>query len=162
MGEEKWVLRYRPTRFSFILNYFLAGLFLIILFSLLPFLNLRVISSKIIFFILLGGIIFLVVEPEVKIARKEYVLTQESVICYEELFKKKSIEIPYIEIKNLNIEQNLLDKFIECGDVLIESDKEKIKMAGINNPGEAYKIIQHKIGQIKLPEGKKEPEKVSE
>jgi uncharacterized membrane protein YdbT with pleckstrin-like domain len=174
MVEEKWVLRYRATRFYFFLNYFLAIIFLIILFSLLPFLNLSLFFSKVIFFSLLSVIIFLLTEPEVEILRKEYVLSPGTIIYYDNILRK-TVEIPYGEIENLKIEQNLLHKFIDCGNVLIESNKEKIKMVGINNPSEAYKVIEYKIGEIRLgkekeikelpehkPEEKKESKEVSE
>jgi membrane protein YdbS with pleckstrin-like domain len=174
MVEEKWVLRYKATRFYFLLNYFFAGILLIILLSWLPFSNLRLFFDKLIFFGLLFVIIFLITEPELKILRDEYILSPETVIHHDALLRK-TVEIPYGEIENLKIEQNPLHKFLDCGNVLIESNKERIKMVGINNPSEAYKVIDYKIGEIKLekekeikelpgqkPEEKKESEETQE
>jgi membrane protein YdbS with pleckstrin-like domain len=149
MVEEKWVLRYKATRFYFLLNYFFAATLLIILLSWLPFSNLRLFFDKLVFFSLLFVIIFLITEPELKILRNEYILSPETVI-YHDVLLRKTVEIPYGEIENLKIEQNPLHKFLDCGNVLVESDKERIKMVGINNPNEAYKVIEYKVGEIKL------------
>jgi hypothetical protein len=157
MVEEKWVLKYKTTRFHLLLNYFVGVALVIVLLSWLPFSKLTSLFDRLFFFGLLATITFLFVEPEVKIWRNEYVLSPEAVI-YRDSLLKKSIEIPYSEIENLRVEQNLLQKFLDCGNVLIESDKEKIKMVGISNPNEAFKVIEYKIGEIKLGKEKEEKE----
>lgn len=54
----------------------------------------------------------------------------------------KTTEIPYSEIKNVSYANNIIDKWIKTGSIIIElKNNKKIKLKYLDNPNQAYLFI---------------------
>lgn len=65
-------------------------------------------------------------------------LTQTSVVCSSGLITKRSDEIPYTKINNVSVKQNLHERMLGYGDVVIVAgnDIDGIILENIENPNE--------------------------
>ncbi len=164
MEGEEWVLEYKPSRFYFILDYFLAGVFLVFALATFPSLSANIISLTI-FLVLLGGFLFFLVFPERERRKRTYVLTKSSVDLVESVRKgKREVKIPYRDIVEVVVEQDRLMGFLGYGDVRIRvKGGEEFSLKGIENPREAVEIIKFKVEeQRKGKEGESKEEKGEE
>lgn len=151
--ENEKTLTYKSSRIYFIPDYLIGCVTLLILFSLIPFLDFSIFSTFLFIFVFLVGIFF-ILEPEAKVRYERCVLTP-SLIFIKKL-KGKIIEIPYQEIESLKIENNLLSGFLNIGNILITTPNGKVKIVGISNPSEVCKILEYKRSEIKRRKIKEE------
>jgi len=172
---EKGVV-YKTSRVSYMSNYILLILFLLFLSLLWPYLNLNfymipktpgeLFSTMVIFvFILIAT--FLVEEPTVERIVRQYVVTNHEVTKIEGLLRKSKISIPYQSVADVRVEQGIIGRILNFGNVvvtgMVRSEKaggtEAIIMKGVRNPNETYKVIQNKISLMRgaiIKEHKKE------
>ncbi len=143
-------MKYRTSRESFIGNYILAALAVLVLFLAAP-----LFTGMMLAIVIYGtafAISFLLVEPESKRWVNEYYVTKNEVIESNGVFSKKTIVLPYQSISDVRIEQDFFGRLLNLGDIQITGFKGEIKMKGVKNPEEIYRIFQNKLGQYrKMP-----------
>jgi membrane protein YdbS with pleckstrin-like domain len=173
---EKGVV-YKTSRISYVSNYVILALVLILISLAWPYLNLKFSlvpktagdfwSTMVIFaFILI--ITFLLEEPSIERIIRKYVVTNNEVTKIEGIFRKKKFAIPYQSVADIKLEQGVVGRIFNFGNVcvtgVVRGDQsggaEAIILKGIRNPDEVYRIVQNKInlmrGAIISKEGKKE------
>jgi len=170
---EKGIV-YKTSRISYVSNYVILILALILLSLIWPYLNLKfsftprtmsdLLSTMLVFgFVLL--ITFLVEEPTIERIIRHYVVTNHEVTKVEGILRKNKLSIPYQSVADMRVHQGVIGRLLGFGNVTItgvvrgeKSDGvEAIVIKGIRNPNEAYRIIQNKINLMRgaLIEGKK-------
>jgi len=107
-------------------------------------------------------ILFLVLEPEIKIRNEEYFITDDEVAIIRKFWKKKSIHIPYHSITKVEFKKPFVGKILNFGNVSILSSEGKVEMRKVEDPAEITKIIEFKMkqkGEIGKPIEEKEEKK---
>ena len=172
---EKGVV-YKTSRVAYVSNYILLILFLLFVFLLWPFLNLnfyllpktpgQLFSTMVIFvFILIGT--YMIEEPAVERIVRQYVVTNHEATKIEGLLRKSRISIPYQSVADIKVEQGIVGRLLNFGNVIVtgvvrsekSSGAESIVMKGLRNPNEVYRVIQNKINLMRgaiIKEHKKE------
>lgn len=167
---------YKTSRISYVSNYVLLVLVLILISLAWPYLNLKfslvpktsgeLLSTMVVFaFVLI--ITFLLEEPSIERIIRRYVVTSNEITKIEGIFRKKKFAIPYQSVADIKLEQGIIGRIFNFGNVcvtgVVRSDQsggaEAIVMKGIRHPDEAYRIVQNKINLMRgaiIKEGKKE------
>jgi len=137
-------IKYKTARISYIVSYLLVPLVIFFLSVILLFLentkwyNIAIAGCLVI-------ICFLLLEPEWERAVREYHITNNEVMEIEGLVRKKRTVIPYQSIADVKVIKGIAGRIFKFGDVVIAGMKESIKMKGMKNPDEIYKIMENKI-----------------
>jgi len=169
-------LVYKTSRISYVSNYILLTLFLIFLFLLWPFLhpNFYILpktpgelfsTMSIFVFVLIAT--YMIEEPTVERIIRKYVVTNHEVTRIEGLLSKNSISIPYQSVADIRVEQGIVGRILNFGNVIVtgvvrsekSGDVEAIAMKGVRYPNEVYRVIQSKINLMRgaiIKEHKKE------
>lgn len=158
-------LVYKTTRISYISNYFLIVLVLVLLFFVWPYLQLKIIFTSYydllpfaIFSTFLVTITFLLEEPSIEQIMRKYIVTNNEVIKVEGLIRRKRISIPHGNVSDIRVKKGVWGRILNFGDVEVTGFRENIVMKGIRSPDEVYKIIENKVSLMRegfIREGKK-------
>lgn len=148
--EER--LKYKTSRISFIFNYFLIVLVLILFFLVLPYLNFS--WSILVYYFFLLIILALILEPEAERVIREYFITNAEVIKIEGILTKKRISIPYQSVADVRVVKGIVGRIFNYGNIVVKGVKDDITMKGIKNPESVYELINRKIESMKRPKGK--------
>jgi membrane protein YdbS with pleckstrin-like domain len=82
-------------------------------------------------------------------AMRQYYVTNNEVMEIEGFVRKKRTVIPYQSIADVKVVKGVAGRIFRFGDVIIAGMKESIKMKGMKNPDEIYKIMENKIALMK-------------
>ncbi|MEM5834889.1 MAG: PH domain-containing protein [Candidatus Aenigmatarchaeota archaeon] len=148
--EEK--LKYKTSRISFLFNYFLVILVLILTFLLIPYLNFS--FGFLVYYFLFLLILALIFEPEAERAIREYFITNAEVIKVEGILTKKRISIPYQSVADVRVVKGIVGRIFNYGNIIVKGVKDDIIMKGIKNPEAVYEQINRRIESMKRPKGK--------
>jgi uncharacterized membrane protein YdbT with pleckstrin-like domain len=138
-------LIYKPSRMSFAVNYFLSIILILLLISLYKTLDLNQTKSAIIFLFILIFLIALLVEPEIFKTGNSYIITNNEIIHTSGILSKKQIILKYSKIESIKINQGILGRIFDYGDIYINSNKNEIIMRGLKNVNKVYSIINEKF-----------------
>jgi len=149
---------YRTSRISYVPNYFIAALTIIFLlllwqkynltFNTVAATNSELISDLIIFgFIVV--IIYLIEEADMEKILRQYSVTNNEVVKTEGIIRKKRISIPYQSVADLKVNKGVIGRMFNFGDVEVTGVKENIKMKGMKNPEEIYRLLEKKIARFR-------------
>ena len=148
-------LKYRTSRISFLENYILATIILILLLLVFP--SLQIYENYIHYFLFFGAIIFvaaLINEPEIKKYFTTYFVSNNEVARIRGIIRKDKVSVPHANITSVNYTKGILGRIFNFGDVIINSSSATIKMEGVRNPEEIVRIIENKISLVTRKEEK--------
>ena len=140
-------MKYRTSRLSFLCNYILSFIVLIFLSMVAPLFTGRLLD--VVIYGSVFAISFLLLEPESKRWVNEYYVTKNEVIESSGVFSKKTIVLPYQSVSDVRIEQDFFGRLLNLGDIQVTGFKGEIRMKGMKNPEEVYRIFQNKLGQYR-------------
>jgi membrane protein YdbS with pleckstrin-like domain len=156
---------YKTSRVSYISNYVLVILALVLLALIWPYLSVKIgftslrdVATYAIFALFVVGITFLMEEPSIEQIMRKYVVTNNEVIKVEGLLRKKRISIPHGNIADIRVKKGIFGRIFNFGDLEITGMRENISMKGLRNPDEIYRIIEHKVSLMRegfIHEGRK-------
>lgn len=149
-------LVFKRARISYINNYILAIILLTVLVLVYPLLNFKNILHVIVLFAVILLVVDFLQEPEWARIVQDYILTDMEIIRIEGLIKKQKTCIPYPNVADVKVIKGILGRLFNFGDVEIAGMKEIIKIKGVKNPEELYKIIQSRISKSFHMSGRKE------
>jgi len=141
-------IKYKTSRISHVTNYFLIPLVAVFI-SFLTFLLTNSLLIEIATYACGIIIVFLLFEPEWDKIMKEYYITNEEVMEVDGIIRKKRIVIPYQSVADVKVMKGVLGRIFNFGDVAVAGMRENIKMKGMKNADEIYKIIENKIALMK-------------
>jgi uncharacterized membrane protein YdbT with pleckstrin-like domain len=155
MKEEKVEgVKYLTSFTSYMLNYFLIFLSLLFLFLLLREFDFRIVFKPgnfnemlpaIFFFGILVLISYLIQEPIFERIVRQYYVSDNEVTKVEGIITKKRVVIPYQNVADIKLNQGLVARIFNYGDIVISGFKETIIMKGIKNPYPLYERIKEKV-----------------
>jgi len=155
MKEEKVEgVKYLTSFTSYMLNYFLIFLSLLFLFLLLREFDFRIVFKPgnfnemlpaIFFFGILVLISYLIQEPIFERIVRQYYVSDNEVTKVEGIITKKRVVIPYQNVADIKLNQGLVARIFNYGDIVISGFKETIVMKGIKNPYPLYERIKEKV-----------------
>jgi hypothetical protein len=147
---------YKTSRISYISNYVLVILALVLLALLWPYLNVTLIFTSLkgiidyaIFAAFIMMIVFLMEEPSIEQIMRKYIVTNNEVIKVEGLIRKKRISIPHGNVSDIRVRKGVWGRILNFGDIEVTGFRENIVMKGIRSPDEVYKIIENKISLMR-------------
>jgi uncharacterized membrane protein YdbT with pleckstrin-like domain len=142
-------LKYRTSRISFLENYILTIIILILLLLVFP--SLQIYENYIHYFLFFITIIFvaaLINEPEIKRYFTTYFVSNSEVALIKGIIRKNKVSVPHANITSVNYSKGILGRIFNFGDVIINSSSATIKMEGVRNPEEIVRIIENKISLV--------------
>jgi membrane protein YdbS with pleckstrin-like domain len=155
MKEEKVEgAKYLTSFISYMFNYFLISLSVFFLFLLFREFNLRIVFRPenfyetlpvIFFFGILALISYLIQEPIFERMIRQYYVSDNEITKVEGIITKKRVVIPYQNVADIKLNQGLVARIFNYGDIIISGFKESIVVKGIKNPYPLYKQIKEKV-----------------
>lgn len=149
-------ITYKTSRVSYIHNYVLALLVLVLLFLVYPHLNFTIfikstqdLISYLIFFAFILTMTFLIEEPTIEQWVRKYVITNNEVMKVEGIFRKHKFAIPYQSIADVKMKKGIVGRIFNFGNIEVMGFKEPINMKGIRNPEEVLRIIENKVNLMR-------------
>jgi uncharacterized membrane protein YdbT with pleckstrin-like domain len=151
--------KYLTSFISYLPNYILIFLIFLFLFLFFQEFNLNVtfqpksfneIISIFLIFSFLALISYLIEEPFFERIVRQYYITDNEVIKIEGVIGKKRVAIPYPNIADIKVNQGVVARIFNYGDVIISGFKENIVMKGIRKPYLVYEQIKEKVSKEKL------------
>ncbi len=149
-------ITYKTSRLSYMHNYILAAMALVLLVLIFPRLNFSIIItntqqlvSYVIFFGFVIAISFLIEEPSIEQWVRKYVITNNEVMKVEGILRKKRFAIPYQSIADVKMNKGIVGRIFNFGNIEIMGFKEPIHMKGIKNPEEVLRIIENKVNLMR-------------
>jgi len=145
---------FKTSRISYLSNYVIASLLIILLSLLWPVLNidftfLPKTGHQLFSYIVVMGFLVVIVyffeEPAIERMIRKYVVTNSEVVKVEGLIRKRRIAIPHQNISSITVNKGIIGRLLDFGDVHVLGFKDEIKMKGIRDPEVVYRIIQNKI-----------------
>ena len=157
--DESIVTEFRPHwRLLFIpVAWLLAGIVAIV--SMYALFDLSGTVASIVVAVITVAMVWLVVTPFVKWWFTVYVLTSERLITRSGVIARSGIEIPLENINNVLFHQNVLERILKAGDLLIESAGEsgQSRFENIPRPDEfqsvLYKVREARTKALAREEG---------
>ena len=128
----KQIVRIRTSRKKYIFTYII---FFVSLFSLWFVKSL----FTTIFFILS---LFLVIDVELEILFRFFEINKKEVKEIKGIFTKKIISIKKNLITHVELNQSVMDRLLNIGDIIVHSQTSKIELKGIRNPHKILRIIK--------------------
>jgi len=153
--EEKGI-RCKTSRVSYISNYFLIILILLLLLILGFTLDMNELWVKLLIYGCSFVLSFLVLEPEIEKTVREYIITNNEVVKVEGIFTKKRTSIPFGAVADVKLIKGFTGMLFNFGDVEVSGFQDKIKIKGIRDPDEIYRIIENKISLLQKPKREKQ------
>lgn len=150
--------RWKTSRVSYVSNYFLTILLFLLLMILGFTLDVNVLWVKLLVYGCAFVLSFLILEPEVEKTLREYIITNNEVMKIEGIFRKKKTSIPFGAVADVKLIKGFTGMLFNFGDVEVSGFKDKIKIKGIKDPDEVYKIIENKIALLQESKRKKQKE----
>lgn len=169
-SNEQIVFSFRPSRRAYIFSYFIYLLLLFVSLSYLGFItlirffhaaNLLVLSNDFLryfaYFVVVYSIVMLV-RVEWRIWSRRYAVTTERILYSRGIFSETFKSIQFAYITDISFTQNLWDKIINTGSLVIDtaSNKQDIVYRKIAHPLQVKKLIND--GQSKATAGLKTKE----
>ena len=157
MGKS---ITYKTSRISYVGNYILVGLVLILFsivwvkfnleFSLTPNTPFQF-ESTMVGFSFLILITFLIEEPSIERILRSYVITNHEIIKMEGYFRKHKLTLPYASVADVQVHKGIIGRIFNFGTVHIRGFKEggEISIKGVKNPDELHNIIKNKISLMR-------------
>lgn len=160
---------YQVSRISYISNYVLLILLIILFYFVYTRYNLQFTffarsidefrDTMIVFGFLLAGT-FLIEEPTIERILRHYIVTNNEIIKVEGLIRKKRISIPYQSVADVTVKQGVVGRIFNFGTIHVSGvgRGNDIDMKGMRDPDVVYRMIKNKIGLTRgaiLKEGKK-------
>lgn len=149
-------ITYKTTRISYIGNYFLALLVLVLLILIYPKLNFTIfitnmqeLISYLIFFAFVISATFLMEEPTIEQWIRKYVITNNEVMKVEGILRKHRFAIPYQSIADVKMKKGIVGRIFNFGNIEVTGFKEGIHMKGIKNPEEVLRVIENKVNLMR-------------
>jgi len=151
---------YKTSRISYMGNYALLGLVLILFFlvwtkfdiefSLSPKTPHQLQSTLVAFGFLLA-ITFLLEEPSIERILRSYIITNHEVIKIDGFLRKHKITLPYASVADVQLHKGILGRIFNFGTVSVRGFKEggEITIKGVRNPDEIHNIIKNKISLMR-------------
>jgi len=143
--EYNLSITYKTSRISYVFNYVLVLLIILLLAILYPSLNLSETISAVFVFISFIVILILFVEPQWERILRRYIITDTEVIKIEGILRKNKISIPMEKIADINLKKGILGRIFNFGNIKITGFKNKIEMKGIRYPEKVYELIRGRI-----------------
>lgn len=153
---EKGII-YKVSRVSYISNYILLALLIVLFyfvytrydlqFSFVPKTIDVFRDTMIMMGFLLAGT-FLIEEPTVERLFRHYIVTNNEVIKVEGLIRKKRIGIPYQSVADVTVDQGVVGRIFNFGTIHVSGvgRGNDITMKGMRDPNTVYRVIKNKIG----------------
>jgi membrane protein YdbS with pleckstrin-like domain len=151
--------KYLTSFISYLPNYILIFLVFLFLFLFFREFNLKItfqpkgLNDLISIFFVFGLLIlisYLIEEPFFERVVRQYYITDSEVIKIEGIITKKRIAIPYPNIADIKVNQGVIARIFNYGDIIISGFKESIVMKGIKRPYSVYEQIKEKVSKEKL------------
>lgn len=120
-SRRKYVFAYLIFLSSFILFSFYTNLFIILF----------LITS-----------LLLIIDIECEILFKKYEINEKEVKMIKGILGKKIVSISKENITHVELKQDILDRLLNIGDIIVHSQTLKIELKGIRNPYEILRIIK--------------------
>lgn len=145
-------LVYRTSRISYLHNYIIVALVLIVLYIIYPMLD---IFGNLLHLALFFGVLSIAAgfaeEPEWHILFTKYIITNNEIVKLHGILNKKKIVIPYQSVSDVMFEKSVLGRILNYGSVYVRGFKEggDIELKGVRNPEEVHNIIQNKINLMR-------------
>lgn len=160
MTTEEIVLRLKPSRISFLKEYILAIFLLLFLF----FIRTIISVNEIGIIVALVLVFIFIISPEITRARKLYIIAEDKVIIEQGIVSKRRRSILFVNVADVSVEQNYLQRILKFGNVMIGSmsgrDFMELNFKGIRKPREiAHKIEEMMKGAWKETEEEEKEEK---
>lgn len=153
MTIDKYILKLRPCRVSFIKEYALA---LFLIFFLFYLYSIGFPISLFGYFIAGILIILFLILPEFSRLRNRYIVTQSQVIVEEGIVSRKRKSVFMNNIADVEVQQNIFQRFLHFGTVMVGSSSGRehmeLRLKGVWQP----KIVAHEIEKLIKQYGKKE------
>jgi membrane protein YdbS with pleckstrin-like domain len=146
--------RYLTSFISYFPNYILIFLALLFLFLFFQEFGLRFelqpkslygVLSLLFFLGILAVVSYLLQEPAFERVIRQYYITDSEVVKVEGILTKKRTAIPYLNVADVRLNQGIIGRIFNYGDVIISGYKDSIVMKGIKNPYPIYMQIKEKI-----------------
>lgn len=156
---EKGIV-YKTSRISYISNYVLVILVVILFYLTYSTFNLTFtliatnVNELISVFVVFGFLIlitFLLEQPTIEQILRQYMITKTDIIKVEGLIRKKKTFIPFSNISGVTYKKGVIGRIFNFGDIELTGFKEGIVIKGVANPEEAYRILKHRIGLVVRP-----------
>jgi len=149
-------ITYKTARISYISNYFIAALVVILLILVYPMLNFTIVITnfeQLVSYLIFSGflitITFLIEQPTIEQWIRKYVITNNEVVKVEGILRKKHFAIPYQSIADVKMHKGIVGRIFNFGNIEVTGFKEGIQMKGIKNPEEALRIIENKVNLMR-------------
>ena len=158
--KEPEELVLKTARVSFLFNYFIGALAIILLllfigafgveFSFFP----KTSNSAITTLVTLGLMAiaaWVIEQPELTRFMRTYIVTRDEVIEIEGIFTKRKIILPYQSISEVTVRRNPIGRIFNYGDVFIGAFRtgSDINMKGIKNSHKIHELIQNRINLLR-------------
>jgi len=147
---------YKTSRMSYIPNYVLAVLAVVLVILIWPYIHVKVFFTTYadlipfgIFSAFLVLITFLIEEPTIEQLMRKYIVTNNEVIKIEGLIRKKRISIPHGNVSDIRVKKGVWGRIFNFGDVEVTGFRENIVMKGVRNPDEIYRLIENKVSLMR-------------
>jgi len=156
---EKGVV-YKTSRISYVGNYILVGLVLILFFLVWVKFNLEFtlfprtyfqFQSTLIGFGFLLVMTYLIEEPTIERILRSYMVTNHEIIKLEGFFRKHKLTLPYASVADVQVHKGVIGRIFNFGTVHIRGFKEggEITIKGVKNPDELHNMIKNKISLMR-------------
>lgn len=151
-------LVYKTSRISYISNYLIITLIIVLFILLMPYLkfnlNPRTFQEYLPTLIAFGFLILtvgLLEQPFIEQWMRQYIITNNEIIKKEGIVRKKRITIPFQNVADVKLEKGVTGRIFNFGNIHVASfNKENsILMKGVRNPEEIHNIIQNKISLMR-------------
>lgn len=157
IGVERG-LKLKTSRYSYISNYMLLSLVIVLFILLIPSLSFSFVpktpeefAKTMVVLLFLGLVGFLIEEPAIERLLRQYHITGNEIIKVEGFFRKKRISIPFQSIADIRVNKGVMGRIFDFGNVEVTGFKDGINIKGIRNPEEVYRVIQNKITVLRGP-----------
>jgi len=147
---------YKTSRISYISNYALVTLTIVLLVLAWPYLQLKIFFTSFadmlpfaVFSAFLVIITFLMEEPAIEQMMRKYVVTNNEIIKIEGILRKKRMSIPHGNIADIRVKKGVWGRILNFGDLEITGIRENIVMKGIKNPDVVYRMIENKVSLMR-------------
>jgi uncharacterized membrane protein YdbT with pleckstrin-like domain len=138
-SNEKVIMRFRPSRKSFLGEYIMIIILMLFAFGFF----MTIIMTALAYMILVASLILLI-KTEYKIWSKAYAITDARVMMSEGIFTERFKSCVYSNITNLGLKQSFFDKIMNTGTISIDtagSDSTELILRRISRPFEVKKKI---------------------
>lgn len=155
---------YKTSRISYMNNYFIAALLIVVLTMVLPVYNVQVTFTPTTFWEIIGtalttvalfAFVFMLFEPEIEKTMRKYIVTNHELLLIEGILRKHRVAIPYNGVSDVQVNKGIIGRMLDFGNVEIQGFKTTVVMKGVREPETVYNIIKNKIAHKTGVKGKR-------